>query len=162
MVKTMEFKTLTLKADELNEHVFKGYGSIFGNVDSYGDIVVKSAFARSIGERGNSIPILWQHDTKVPIGKASVKEDDVGLYVEATFAKGVQAADEAYRLAKAQIVNGLSIGFNMISPKSVYSLTPPQPAIEPSTRSMKNATFSFINFSGLKPNWLSFGYNGVR
>jgi len=49
---------------------FEGYASVFGNEDSYGDIIEPGAFAKTLKEHGddNPIPILWQHDTYAPIG----------------------------------------------------------------------------------------------
>ena len=39
---------------------FTGYGSVFGNVDAYGDIVEAGAFAKSIEKKKPAL--LWQHD----------------------------------------------------------------------------------------------------
>ena len=40
-------------------------------------------------------------------------EDDYGLYIEAQLLLNINRAQEAYELLKAQIVTGLSIGFNI-------------------------------------------------
>ena len=45
---------------------FEGYGSVFGVEDSYGDVVVKGAFEKSLAswrEKGRLPAMLWQHDT---------------------------------------------------------------------------------------------------
>ena len=50
---------------------FEGYGSIFGNVDSYKEIVAAGAFAESLmqwKESGRLPPVLWQHRSGEPIG----------------------------------------------------------------------------------------------
>ena len=36
--------------DNSNDGIITGYGSVFGNVDLYGDTVAKGAFAKSIAE----------------------------------------------------------------------------------------------------------------
>ena len=43
---------------------FEGYGAVFGNVDAYGDVIAKGAFAGSLREakaRGKFPPMLLQH-----------------------------------------------------------------------------------------------------
>ena len=50
---------------------FSGYGSVFGVEDSYGDIVAPGAFKRSLAEqkaKGRAPAMLWQHNTRQPIG----------------------------------------------------------------------------------------------
>lgn len=59
------------------------------------------------------LPLLWQHDSKQPIGhvtKAKVGKD--GIEIVASIAKGVtDEIDRAWKLIKAGLVQGLSIGF---------------------------------------------------
>jgi HK97 family phage prohead protease len=56
-----------------DDGTFSGYGSVFDNVDSHGDIVIKGAFKASIDSAkatGNWPKMHWQHgmDDKMPIG----------------------------------------------------------------------------------------------
>ena len=95
---------------------FSGYGSVFGVVDSYNEIVAPGAFAESVADRkarNRAIPILWQHRTERPLGVYSkVEEDSKGLYVEGQLlTKDVGLAREAHALMKAGAVSGLSIGY---------------------------------------------------
>lgn len=93
---------------------FDGYASVFGNTDSYGDVIEKGAFKKTIKENPTP-PILWQHDTTQPIGVTqSMKEDDYGLYVVGKLVLDVQKAVEAYALMKAKAMKGLSIGFSLL------------------------------------------------
>src|SRR5438034_1404496 len=49
----------------------EGYGSIFGNVDSYGEMVMPGAFSASLVDarrKGRSVKMLWQHNPDQPIG----------------------------------------------------------------------------------------------
>jgi len=59
------------------------------------------------------LPLLWQHDSRQPIGhvtKAKVGKN--GIEIVAQIAKGVtDEIDRAWRLIKAGLVQGLSIGF---------------------------------------------------
>src|SRR3954468_15349729 len=68
-----------------DDGTFEGYGSIFGNVDSYGEIVEPGAFTASLVDarrKGRTIKMLWQHDPYQPIGIwEDLAEDSKGLYV---------------------------------------------------------------------------------
>ncbi|WP_417451297.1 HK97 family phage prohead protease [Kordiimonas sp.] len=88
---------------------FEGYGAIFGNVDRDGDTIARGAFAESLKAR---LPmLLWQHDTKAPIGRFDeVREDERGLYVRGRLSMSGRGA-EAYELLRMGALDGLSIGF---------------------------------------------------
>lgn len=95
---------------------FEGYGSIFGNVDSYKEVVAPGAFAETLTawkESGRLPPVLWQHRAGEPIGPfVDMAEDGVGLRVKGRLlVNDVQRAKEARALMQAKAVNGLSIGF---------------------------------------------------
>jgi len=82
----MKHLTLTLKSSDLQETgQFEGYASTFGNVDQGGDLIEPGAFRESVGKartEGWSIPMLWQHDQREPIGVwRDIFEDDRGLFV---------------------------------------------------------------------------------
>lgn len=115
----MELKYLErpfeVKAVE-DDGVFEGFGSIFGNVDSYKEIVAPGAFAESLAgwkAAGRLPPVLWQHRSGEPIGPyLSMEEQPIGLHVKGKLlVDDVQRAKEARALMKAKAVNGLSIGF---------------------------------------------------
>lgn len=93
---------------------FSGYASVFNIEDSYHDIILPSAFSRTL-QRENAkdeIKMLWQHSHDKPIGHFNViKEDSVGLYVEGQIMLDIQQGREAYELIKQKSVSGLSIGY---------------------------------------------------
>ena len=93
----------------------KGYASKFGLTDSYNEIVQPGAFKKSVARLNKSkaiLPILWQHDSDIPIGGwDTFKEDDVGLYLEGTLDLDTQAGKEAYSAVLKRYVSGLSIGY---------------------------------------------------
>ena len=92
--------------------LFSGYGSVFGVLDSYKEIVVAGAFTDSLKTRQPSL--LWQHRSGEPIGiYTSVKEDAVGLHVEGKLALKTARGAEAYELLKMGAISGLSIGFQV-------------------------------------------------
>jgi HK97 family phage prohead protease len=95
---------------------FTGYGSVFGNVDSYDEIVAPGAFAESLAAwkaSGRLPPVLWQHRSGEPVGPhLDMAEDTHGLFLTGQLlVNDVQRAREARALMKAKAVNGLSIGF---------------------------------------------------
>jgi HK97 family phage prohead protease len=95
---------------------FTGYGSVFGVVDTYQEVVAKGAFKESLREikaKGRPIPVLWQHRSDTPIGIwEKLAEDEKGLYGEGKLlADAVSQAKEAHALLKAGAVTGLSIGY---------------------------------------------------
>ena len=100
-----------IKAVGEGEGYFEGYASVFGNVDSYRDIVVRGAFQRSLKERGMPV-LLLQHDHKMVAGVyTDAREDEKGLYVKGQLNLEVQAAREAYALLKQGAFKGMSIGY---------------------------------------------------
>lgn len=99
-----------------DDGTFEGFGSVFGNVDSYKEIVAPGAFAESLAgwkAAGRLPPVLWQHRSGEPIGPyLSMEEQPIGLHVRGQLlVNDVQRAKEARALMKAKAVNGLSIGF---------------------------------------------------
>ena len=98
---------------------FSGYGSVFGELDSYRDIVMPGAFKRTLNEdfdrKGRKVPMLWQHKYWEPIGVYEViREDDHGLYVEGACNMEVQQGRECHALMKQGALTGLSIGYNTV------------------------------------------------
>lgn len=93
-----------------DDGLFSGYGSVANVVDSYKEVVAPGAFAESLQARKPSL--LWQHRSGEPIGVyTTVKEDNVGLYVEGKLALKTARGAEAYELLKMGAISGLSIGF---------------------------------------------------
>lgn len=99
-----------------DDGTFEGYGSIFGNIDAYGDVVVKGAFSNHLQNNpAKSVKMLWQHDASQPIGTyESIYEDDTGLAVSGKLlVNDVPQARAAYALLKAGAISGLSIGYTI-------------------------------------------------
>jgi HK97 family phage prohead protease len=97
---------------------FTGRGSVFGEVDSAGEVVAPGAFAESLAEiaaKGRRVPVLWQHDTREPIGVYDgLSETGTALDVAGRLlVKSVARAGEAYALMQAGAVSGLSIGYRV-------------------------------------------------
>lgn len=112
-MKTKDFE-LEIKAVS-DEGVIEGYGSVFGNVDSYGEKIAAGSFAESLQRhrrRGTSPLMLWQHDPGRPIGVwEDLAEDGKGLWGKGRLILGVPDADTTHKLLKAKALRGLSIGY---------------------------------------------------
>lgn len=94
-----------------DDGLFSGYGSVFGVIDSYKEIVAQGAFSESLQKRTPAM--LWQHRSSEPIGVYSaIREDQTGLYVEGRLALKTTRGAEAYELLKMGAISGMSIGFN--------------------------------------------------
>jgi uncharacterized protein len=127
----MDFRTIMdriicafeVKTDSDNTGIITGYGSVFGAVDAYGDIVAPGAFKKTISDvmtGAKSWPaMLLQHggatsDDKTPMGIwISMEEDDKGLRLQGKLAN-TKRGREAYELLKMKprpALNGLSIGY---------------------------------------------------
>ena len=98
---------------------FTGYASIFGELDSYRDIVAPGAFTASLAQykaSGRKVPMLWQHNAKQPIGiYPELQEDAKGLLVTGDINMDVQQGREAYALMKQGALTGLSIGYDTLT-----------------------------------------------
>lgn len=108
---TVEQKSLSLEVKATGEEgQIEGYGAVFGNRDSYGDIMVKGAFEDTL--RNRKPKMLWQHNMMDPIGVwDEYAEDERGLYMKGRIAIKTTKGRDAYELVKADAIDGLSIGY---------------------------------------------------
>lgn len=115
----MQVRAFDYQVKAVNEDgLFSGYGSVFGNVDSYNEIVAPGAFAESLEEtksKGRTFPVLWQHRGGEPIGNwdiNSLKEDSHGLFGSGQlWLDDAPYAKVAYRGMQSKSITGLSIGY---------------------------------------------------
>jgi HK97 family phage prohead protease len=127
----MKTKTMSvqLKAIDLEAGQFEGYAAVFGNKDSYGDIIVPGAFADTLAEdygtEGKGIPTYWCHDFKDPfknIGSTLwAVEDAKGLRVRVQLDTDTQFATQTLKLLKEGRVNQMSFGYSVLEGAFVES-----------------------------------------
>ena len=87
-----------------------GYGSVFGNKDNGGDIVMPGAFKECIAS-GRRPKMLWNHDRSQPIGAwDEMSEDENGLLVKGRVSRRGKAGEIA-ELIEMGGIEGLSIGY---------------------------------------------------
>lgn len=122
----MKTKKLNLKIDRIGAKdnliagQFTGYASVFGNVDSVGDKIIKGAFAESLkdfGDGGAGIPCYWCHETSDPemnLGTTlEATEDEHGLFVKVQLDLDNPKAAYAYKLLKEQRVRQMSFAYQV-------------------------------------------------
>jgi len=104
---------LPFEVKEISEQgTFEGLLSPYGNVDAGGDIIEPGAFTKTLQDRGNTRPLMWEH--REPIGELALDDRSDGLWVRGTLLMDLPEAKKAYLLLKARIAKGLSIGFKAI------------------------------------------------
>lgn len=129
--KTVDFKVKEAgPSDGLAEGEFIAYASVFGNVDSYGDIVDDTFFDRTLEEwkaSGDTIPVLWGHDTFDPFNNigglksaVAIKMDDEkadgekpGLKVHGVLDLENPTAAQVYRLMKGRRTTKMSFAYSV-------------------------------------------------
>ena len=108
----IKLASLEIKTEDESEDylTISGYGSVFGNKDNGGDMVMPGAFKECIAS-GRKPKMLWQHDASQPIGAwDEMAEDENGLRMKGRISKrgkGGEIAD----LIKMGAIEGLSIGY---------------------------------------------------
>lgn len=114
--------------DGLAEGQFIAYASVFGNVDSTGDIVLPGAFANDLqrwAASGNYIPLLFAHNMSDPdynIGHiVEAVEDEVGLKVTAQLDLQNPKAVQVYRLLKGRRIDQMSFAYDVIDAIETYT-----------------------------------------
>lgn len=115
----LKFKNFNItdhKADDDGNLIITGYGAVFGNIDSYGDIIEKGAFTKTLSERVGRIAFCYQHDIWNPIGKIeSIDEDEKGLKLTVKLSA---AEKDIQTKVKEGILKEMSIGYRTMESKS--------------------------------------------
>ena len=139
MTQTLKFKMKSIEGQEVKvverifhakfkalpeegDGTFEAYVSVFGNADSYGEIVDRGAFKDFLAayppDPTTGIPRypkgVWAHDWSKPISATlEVREDDFGLYIKGRLVLEVQQAAECYALMKAGVITDFSFGYGV-------------------------------------------------
>jgi HK97 family phage prohead protease len=126
-----EIKALPHHTKAITGRSVTGIFSVFGNIDSYADVMLPGSFGKTLRERGSKIIHLWQHDFFAPpiavvddireIGRDALPEAVRAQYPEATGAMEVTRtyvttprADEVLTLLTAGVPLEMSFAFDPI------------------------------------------------
>lgn len=128
----MKFKTapVSVKAVDADSGIFEAIVSVFGNKDSYGDVVMPGAFAKTLADweaKGDPIPVYFSHrmdDPDYNIGYVlEAKETDQGLWVKAQLdiadPTPTSKAPQVHRLLKGRRITQFSFAYDVIADKKV-------------------------------------------
>jgi HK97 family phage prohead protease len=121
-------KTLSLEETEIKftgdgtQGIFEGYASVFGNVDSDGDIILPGAFKSAIQQPNRKVAMFFNHRAwELPVGKwDALTEDSKGLFVRGQLTPGHSGASDLKAAMQHGTVEGMSVGFSVT--KDDYSL----------------------------------------
>jgi HK97 family phage prohead protease len=106
--KTLKFDDVALKMQG-ESGTFEGYASKWDGVDSYGDTILKGAFADTLKETAPKM--FFNHSWDMPVGKwLSAQEDEHGLFVKGELTPGLALAADVRAAMKHGTLDGLSIG----------------------------------------------------
>lgn len=112
-----EFKKMRFKMDDYNEEegIFSGYGAVFENIDSGGDIIEPGAFTKTLAEGWERVKVLALHnDCWLPIGRPiELREEPNGLFISGKISDTTMGRDVKV-LLKDRVLNELSIGYDPI------------------------------------------------
>lgn len=103
------------------EHVdgFSGYASTFWVADSWYTAMAPGSFKKSIKERGDRIPVLWNHNPDSPVGKhLEIKEDKKGLFVNVGIADDGAEGSTLLKRLRFGVPLGMSFGFRRIKSRA--------------------------------------------
>lgn len=121
LLKDMSVQIKAGPDDGLGEGQFSAYAAVFGNVDSYGDVITPGAFADNLKawkDSGNPIPLLFGHNLSDPdfnLGHVTeAVEDDKGLRVTAQLDLDNPKALQTYRMLKGRRVNQMSFAYDVL------------------------------------------------
>ncbi|WP_371346478.1 HK97 family phage prohead protease [Ancylobacter sp. IITR112] len=111
-------------SDEAPVGSFEGYGAVFGNIDSHGDVIEPGAFAKSLLDRersGRSLPPMYKMhgamtgNRQEPIGVwEAMSEDANGLHVKGRLVGlDTEQGKWTYAQLREGALKGLSIGYRV-------------------------------------------------
>lgn len=115
-----QYKDFDVQYKDEGNGIIEGYASTWiRKADSWGDVVAKGAFTRTLKERwngGKGIPFLWFHkmdDLKAFIGTATAEEDEKGLHFIAEL-DSTEEAQKVRQLYKDGRLRKFSFAYDVI------------------------------------------------
>jgi len=119
-LETKTFKASVKAADgaDGDAGIIEAIVSVFGNIDSGGDRVLKGAFSKTLDEwaaKGDPIPLIWSHQWGNPDAHIGVvldaKETDAGLLIRGQIDLDETFGAKVFRLLKERRVTQFSFGY---------------------------------------------------
>ena len=106
--------------DNAEAGTFVAIVSVFGNVDTYGDVVASGAFTETLAEwaaSGDPIPVVWSHEWNDPDSHIGVVldaiETDEGLQITGQLDLDEPKSSKVFRLLKERRVTQFSFAYEV-------------------------------------------------
>ena len=112
--KTLAFDQAAIKFESGGaQGVFEGYASVFGVIDSDGDIIEPGAFAQALKTQSRAVAMFFNHRrNEIPVGKwLDLAEDSKGLHVRGELTPGNPQSEALKAAMMHGTVGGMSVGF---------------------------------------------------
>lgn len=127
--------------DDADNPGFSGYFATFNRVDSHGSAFGRSAFKKTLRERGDRLPVLFNHDPDKVIGTVtSTRSDSKGAFFDSRIIEGTTWGKDVMTLVRSGALGGMSFGFRPIKERSAT----------------KDDLLDFGEFRGAKPEDIRF------
>lgn len=114
--KTLAFDQVEIKFDSAGKTgTFEGYASVFGVVDSDGDIILPGAFKKALASQSRQVGMFFNHRTwELPVGKwLMLEEDSKGLLTRGELTPGLSVSTDLRAAMEHKTVEGMSVGFTV-------------------------------------------------
>ncbi|WP_252959421.1 HK97 family phage prohead protease [Pseudomonas simiae] len=115
--KTLAFDQVEIKFDSSGKTgTFEGYASVFGVVDSDGDIIMPGAFKKALSSQSRQVGMFFNHRTwELPVGKwLLLEEDSKGLLTRGELTPGLSVSTDLRAAMEHKTVEGMSVGFTVL------------------------------------------------
>lgn len=120
----IEYRAMEARADGDAGSV-AGYLSTFWAVDSYGTAVAPGAFAETLKQRGDKLPLLYQHNPDWAIGKlTNLATDGTGLRHDSTVVDDGAEGTVALKRLRAGVPFSHSFGFRTLREREATDADP--------------------------------------
>lgn len=133
----MEFKTIPVYPQDVKDRTITGFAAVMGNIDKGNERIRPGAFAKTLTDRKEQVPHLWQHDFNAPptatvTALTLVKRDGLpseiladypdangGLMVSRTYLP-TPRGEEVFQGILGGAIKGMSFGYEVPRGKSEY------------------------------------------
>lgn len=110
---------LEIKAAD-KDGTFTGYAAVFNNIDLGLDVIEPGAFKSAKTTKDGMLRVAIGHNLDMLAGKSKFTQDERGLLVEAKLSLGVSYVRDRYELMRDGVLDGLSVGFNILKDGASY------------------------------------------
>jgi HK97 family phage prohead protease len=113
--KTIETRSVAEFRAEDDGAFISGHAANFLSVDSKGSAFGRTAFKKTINERGDKVKVFYNHDYARLIGKTTeLRNDAKGLKFRAAIVESIPDGQMVMGLVRANVLDGMSFGFRSV------------------------------------------------